>query len=219
MYHSILLASASPRRRELLAQVGYLPVVEVADVDERRLEGEHPKELCVRLAVAKVQAVAARAAARRPVVAATGERDLSDTPRTAVGADTVVWTEEGVLLEKPVDRADSLRMLAALSGRYHEVTTGVAIAETFEGRLLASFSVTTRVHFRVLSEAEQLAYADTSEPYDKAGGYGIQGLAALFVDRIEGSYANVVGLPVEELHSRLLALGRVAGLPWQGQWC
>jgi septum formation protein len=131
----------------------------------------------------------------------------------------VVWTEEGVLLEKPVDRADSLRMLAALSGRYHEVTTGVAIAETFEGRLLASFSVTTRVHFRLLSEAERVAYADTSEPYDKAGGYGIQGLAALFVDRIEGSYANVVGLPVEELHSRLLALGRVAGLPWEGQWC
>lgn len=219
MYHRLLLASASPRRKELLAQVGYEPVVEVADVDESRLAGEHPTDLCVRLATAKVLAVAMRAAARRRPSDGSVMRDLGDTPRTAVGADTVVWTDEGALLEKPVDRADSMRMLAALSGRYHQVTTGVAIAETFEGRLLASFAVTTRVHFRAMSEAEQAAYAATKEPYDKAGGYGIQGLAALFVDRIEGSYANVVGLPVEELHARLVSLGRVPGLPWEGQWC
>ncbi len=219
MYHRILLASASPRRKELLAQVGYLPIVEVADVDESRLAGEHPTDLCVRLATAKVTAVAARAAARRQPLGDAMARDLGETPRTAVGADTVVWTDDGALLEKPADRADSLRMLEALSGGYHSVTTGVAIAETFEGRLLASFAVTTRVRFRETSAAEREAYAATTEPYDKAGGYGIQGLAALFVDRIEGSYANVVGLPVEALHARLVSLGRVAGLPWEGQWC
>lgn len=219
MHHRILLASASPRRRELLAQVGYLPVVEVADVDEARREGEHPTELCVRLATAKVQVVAARAAARRVTPAGGLMRDLGDTPRTAVGADTVVWREGGLLLEKPADREDSLRMLAALSGRTHCVTTGVAIAETFEGRLLASFAVTTQVRFRVMTEAEMLGYAATQEPYDKAGGYGIQGLAALFVAGIEGSYTNVVGLPVEVLHEKLVALGRVPALPWEGQWC
>lgn len=219
MHHRILLASASPRRRELLTQVGYLPVVEVADVEETRRDGEHPTALCERLASAKVTVVAARAAQRRQPPSDALTRDLGDTPRTAVGADTVVWSEAGLLLEKPLDREDSLRMLRALSGRTHRVTTGVAIAETFSGRLLESFTVTTVVRFRAMTEAEMLGYAATREPYDKAGGYGIQGLAALFVESIEGSYTNVVGLPVEVLHARLVALGRVPGLPWEGQWC
>jgi septum formation protein len=185
----LVLASASPRRRELLARLGLEFEVRPADADETPLAGETPEAMVLRLALAK-----ARAAAR------PGE--------AALGADTVVAVD-GVLLGKPADDADARRMLAALSGRAHEVWTGVAVVEVPSGaggrRRERARACRTEVVFRSLSAAEIDAYVASGEPRDKAGAYAIQGGAAAFVARVEGDFTNVVGLPlplVEELLGR-----------------
>lgn len=180
----LVLASGSPRRREMLARLGLELEIRPVDLDETPRGGEDATALAVRLAREKAEAAA------RP-----GELVLA--------ADTVV-TLEGELLGKPTDREDARRMLRTLSAREHRVVTGVAIrdrrsepAATVEG------SASTSVGFALLDEATLDAYVATGEGDDKAGAYAVQGLAALFVDRIEGSWSNVVGLPLHVV-ARLL---------------
>lgn len=171
----LLLASASPRRRELLERAGIPCDVDPVDVEERRMPDETPHEYVERLARAK----AAAAAARHP-------------ERVVLGADTIV-VADGEVLEKPMDDADAARMLRRLANRAHDVLTGIALAHRKE---LITDIVDTRVWFAPLTDADVRWYVMSGEPADKAGAYGIQGLASRFVTRIEGSYTNVVGLPV-----------------------
>lgn len=173
---TLLLASASPRRAELLTAAGIRFTVHKVDVDEAPLPGEHPEQHVRRLALEK----AAAAATARPEA-------------VVLGADTVV-TIDGAILGKPRDDRDAAAMLRRLSGRDHEVFTGIALA--VPGRPIAVDVACTRVWFSVLSPAEVEWYVRSGEPRDKAGAYAIQGLASRFVERIDGSYSNVVGLPV-----------------------
>ena len=173
-------ASASPRRRELLAQIGVPFVTLIASIDETALPGEPAERYVERLAREKALA---------------GLAALSDPADAVVlGADTAVVLD-GRILGKPADRAECLATLAALSGREHQVLTAVALAsaQRIESRVVAS-----RVRFRPLRAGEAEAYWATGEPCDKAGSYGIQGLAAVFVSQLEGSYSAVVGLPLCE---------------------
>lgn len=188
------LASGSPRRRELLAQIGVPFVTLIASIDETALPDEPAQRYVERLAREKAQA--GLATLERPEGA------------VVLGADTAVVLD-GRILGKPNDRADALSTLAALSGREHEVMTAVALAaaDRVESRVVVS-----RVRFRPLRPGEAEAYWATGEPRDKAGGYGIQGLAAVFVSQLEGSYSAVVGLPLCETAQLL----EVFGIPcWQ----
>ena len=178
----LILASASPRRRELLAQAGFIFTVESADVDESRRVNEEPAAYVLRLAVEKAQAVFARRAAE----------DVGDTPLIVLGADTTVVCD-GQILAKPADAADAMRMLRRLSGRTNQVLTGVA-AVTRAG--VVSGVETTEVVFAPIPESDLAAYCATDEPLDKAGAYGIQGYAARWIPRIDGDYFNVMGLPI-----------------------
>ena len=177
----LVLASQSPRRSEILRQAGMEFTVRVADVDESPLAGESPAEYVRRLAAAKAFAI-------EP---ADGE--------TVLGADTTVVID-GEILGKPADAADARRMLARLSGRRHEVLTGICLRR---GTLATCDHATTGVVFAALSSAEIDEYVASGEPMDKAGAYAIQGLAAKFVERIEGDYFNVMGLPVALVYRRL----------------
>ena len=174
----LILASASPRRRELLAQAGYVFEVEAADVDEQERAGEAADAYVRRLAEEKARAVLAR--------------HREDDRLVVLGADTTVVCD-GEILAKPADAAHAMRMLLRLSGRTHEVLTGVAAA-TRAG--VVSGVETTSVTFSEVPEAELAAYCATQEPLDKAGGYGIQGYAARWIPRIDGDYFNVMGLPI-----------------------
>ena len=174
----LYLASASPRRRELLAQLGYAFEVIKVDVPEERQPAEAAEEYVCRLAVAKAEAGWLAGGHSLP----------------ALGSDTIVVLEQQVL-EKPRDEADAARMLRALSGREHQVMTAVALAVSGQTHCQL---VTTNVTFRALSDEEIAAYWRTGEPADKAGSYGIQGIAGKFVSRIDGSYSAVVGLPLLE---------------------
>jgi septum formation protein len=178
----LVLASRSPRRADLLAAAGFAFSVEPADVDEGRQPDETPDAYVCRVARAKAQLVAAR----RP-------HDV------IIAADTVVVIDS-LVLGKPADDADAAEMLRRLAGRAHEVLTGVAVEAL--GRCEVGIDRTT-VHFSELTDADIAWYVASGEPADKAGAYGIQGLASRFVPRIEGSYTNVVGLPVA-LVTRLL---------------
>lgn len=177
----LVLASKSPRRQEILRAAGIPFVVRAADVPEVRQPGESPVDYVRRLAEDKALAV--------PML--SGE--------VILGADTTVVIDDHVL-EKPRDIADALRMLKLLSGREHEVITGVCLRS--EARKIVD-AATTRVHFVRLTQEEVEAYAASGEPMDKAGAYAIQGLASKFIDRIDGDYFNVVGLPVALVHLRL----------------
>jgi septum formation protein len=177
---TLYLASASPRRRELLAQIAVPCVTQIASIDETPLPGEQPEAYVERLARGKAHA---------------GLAALSNsTDAVVLGADTAVVLD-GQILGKPLDFEDFRRMLAGLSGRSHQVMTAVALVSR---QAEAARVVCSDVTFRYLSEAEICAYWASGEPCDKAGGYGIQGLAAIFVSRIEGSYSAVVGLPLCE---------------------
>jgi septum formation protein len=176
----LLLASASPRRRELLAQIAVPCVTQIAAIDENPLPDEPAAAYVERLAREKARA---------------GLAALSESVDAVVlGADTAVVLD-GRILGKPADFAESRAMLQALSGRSHQVLTAVALAG---GGREAARVVASSVTFRVLGEAEIAAYWASGEPCDKAGSYGIQGLAAVFVRRLEGSYSAVVGLPLCE---------------------
>ncbi|MCK0714572.1 Maf family protein [Chromohalobacter sarecensis] len=182
---SLRLASASPRRRELLASIGVTLEVAPADIDETPWEGEVPGAYVERLAREKAQAGAA------------------GTSLPTLGADTAVVLEQRIL-GKPRDREDAVAMLTALSGTTHDVMTGVAVAGP---RGVLSVCVTTRVTLRSLSAHEIDAYWRSGEPVDKAGAYAIQGLAAIFVEHIEGSHSAVVGLPLFETAKLLTRQG------------
>lgn len=187
----LCLASASPRRRELLEQIGVPHIVHPADLDESHLAGESPANYVERLARAKAEAVWRQ---RRAV----GAPDLP-----VLGADTTV-TIDGRVLGKPVDEAALLAMFERLSGREHEVWSGVALASVAG---IASSRSCTRVKFRIVETAEVRRYWATGEPADKAGGYAIQGYGAVFVEGIAGSYSGVVGLPLAETARLLVAAG------------
>jgi septum formation protein len=184
----LILASASPRRRELLAQAGFSFTVESADVDESRREGEEPGVYVLRLAVEKARAVFARHPSHDDETVVNGAPDVL----VVLGADTSVVLD-GEILGKPADAADAARMLRRLSGRTHQVLTGVA-AVTRAGVL--SSVETTEVVFAPIPESELAVYCATTEPLDKAGASGIQGYAARWIPRIDGDYFNVMGLPI-----------------------
>ncbi|WP_353232880.1 Maf family protein [Pseudomonas helleri] len=179
----LFLASGSPRRRELLTQIGVPFQVVSASIDETPLPDECPAAYVERLARAKARA------GREHLLGAS-----VSAPFCVLGADTAVVLDDQIL-GKPVDEADALSMLMALSGREHEVLTAIAIlaAERCETRVVRS-----RVSFRTISQQEAALYWASGEPQDKAGGYAIQGLAAVFVAGLNGSYSGVVGLPVCE---------------------
>jgi septum formation protein len=181
----IVLASQSPRRRELLANAGIAFEIRPAGIEEKPLEGEPPEQHVIRLAREKAEAVRAR------------------EDEFVLAADTTVVVD-GEILEKPHSPQEAERMLRLLHGRDHFVLTGVCLRH--HGRLWTA-AESTRVWFIPLRDEEILAYARSGEPLDKAGGYAIQGLASRFVDRIEGCYFNVVGLPVSRVYRMLRAAG------------
>ena len=184
----VYLASASPRRSELLRQIGVPFEVRPADVAEEAKPGERAEPYVVRVAVAKADAVWAAVRAE---------------PRPVLAADTAVVLD-GEILGKPEVAAEAAAMLARLSGRTHRVLTAVALrhADGIETQLSDS-----EVRFRATTAAERLAYCATGEPFDKAGGYGIQGYAAVFVEELKGSYSGVVGLPLFETAALLARCG------------
>lgn len=191
----LYLASASPRRRELLLQIGLAHTVLRVPAPPGEDEPQHPGE-----AACDYVRRTARDKAERGQAWLHSQR-LPDLPLLA--ADTTVILD-GIVLGKPADRADALRMLAALSGREHEVHTAVALCH--QGRLYEDVSI-TRVRMRVLEQTELQRYCDSGEPDGKAGAYGIQGLAGAFVSHIAGSYTGVMGLPIYETASLLRSAG------------
>ncbi|SIT02789.1 Maf family protein [Neptunomonas antarctica] len=183
----LILASASPRRKELLAQIGVVFEQCNVDIDETVLPAERPEDYVRRLACEKSQQGSQQNASQWAVL----------------GADTTVVVD-GKILGKPVSKEDSLVMLKQLSGRTHQVMTGVAL--TYQGQT-DSQVVVTHVTFKTLDPVLCQRYWQTGEPCDKAGGYGIQGFGAVFVEKIEGSYSNVVGLPLAETAELLCKTG------------
>jgi septum formation protein len=183
----LILASASPRRSQLLAQIGVPHDVRPADVDEALRPGEAPRSYALRVATDKAEVGWARSGGRTPVLAAD----------TAVACD-------GVLYAKPADRADCQRILGALQGRTHEVLTAIALRHA--GGLATALQV-SRVTFRALTRDEIDRYWESGEPADKAGAYGIQGFGAVFVTHLEGSFSGVMGLPLAETAALLGAAG------------
>jgi len=184
----IILASSSPRRADLLRTVGVDFEVAPSPVQERPHAGEAPADYITRLARAKVIGIARQR-----------ERGL------VIGADTIVVLD-GKILGKPADEAEAARMLRSLAGRWHAVMTGVALYDVATAQEVADYDKTL-VRFCQLSEAEIAWYVKTGEPMDKAGAYGIQGLAGLFVEEVAGNYFNVVGLPLPLVYRLARRLG------------
>jgi septum formation protein len=187
----LILASASPRRAELLRNAGIAFTVEPAHVPEQSMPDEPPLEYAQRLARDKANAIFA-----------------SRPDSVVLGADTVVVADEH-LLEKPLDRVDAARMLRLLSGRSHQVITGVCVVASGFERTEAEV---TEVRFSNLSDEEIATYVATGEPMDKAGAYAIQGIASRWVERIDGCYFNVVGLPMPRVYRMLRKLERKNGI-------
>src|SRR5579863_4681932 len=188
----LILASSSPRRAEVMRNAGFVFEVHPADVDETRLPHESAEDYVRRVAQAKAHTVAARARA-------AGERAI------VIAADTTV-VAEGQILAKPEDAADARRMLGLFNGKTHEVLTALCVINIPAAK--ESLHVEkTRVEFLKMSEEEIADYIQTGEPFDKAGAYGIQGIAGRFATRIEGCYFNVLGLPLSRLWTTLQALG------------
>ena len=195
----VVLASSSPRRRELLSLIGIAHEVRPADIDERPLPGETPDAHCERLAREKAVALA----------------DDAGRGALVIGGDTIVVVDDRIL-GKPRDEADAMDMLRTLSGRTHDVLTAVAVMR--QGRVESGVE-RVRVTFRALDATEIAAYIATREPMDKAGAYGIQGYGATIVERIEGDYFAVMGLAINRL-IRLMArvgvryeFGRLIAVP------
>ena len=184
----VILASNSPRRKELLTQMGMNFTADPADVDERVLPGEGAEEYAVRVALDKARVAAARAGIG-----------------IIIAADTIVVLDD-TILGKPADARDAERMLTMLSGRFHRVITGLTVMDAGTGMTRTCVAITS-VWFRTLSLAEITSYISTGEPFDKAGAYGIQGKGALLVQKIEGCYFNVVGLPLSLLGEMLREFG------------
>ena len=217
----LILASASPRRRNLLKQAGYDFTVEVSDAEETLIEGT-PADLVRHLSSLKAEAVAARylvqdqglgknhlsdhlSVVDTPVIVPADSADAA--PLIVIGADTVVALGDEIL-GKPEDEQDAFRMLRALSGRTHQVYTGVTLIRLTEGHITGrkTFAERTDVSMREIPDQEIFDYIAGGEPMDKAGAYGIQGQAAVFIPAISGDYSNVVGLPLCRLAEELARL-------------
>lgn len=183
MFEKIILASASPRRRDLLTQAGYRHEVIVSNIEEKRRSGERPEDYVQRNAKEKALAVCHT----QPLVAANS---------LVLAADTIVVAFDNEVLEKPSDANEARRMLGKLSAKTHRVMTGYALCNGTTGEVIECKTVQTQVLFRQLFPDEIDRYIASGEPFDKAGSYGIQGQALTFVESIEGSYTNVVGLPM-----------------------
>ena len=175
----IILASQSPRRRELLSELGFTFEIIVPDICEDLIDGLSPAEFAAELSRRKLEAVA----------------NMHGNADVIIAADTIV-SINGEILNKPTDEAEAFKMLRTLSGGWHSVFTGLSVMLNGE---ITTQVCETRVKFRKLSDEEIRAYIRTGEPFDKAGGYGIQGAAGDFVESYDGSYTNVVGLPTEML--------------------
>jgi septum formation protein len=186
MFEKIVLASASPRRRELLKAAGFEYEVIVANIEEKRRQGERPEDYVQRNAKEKALAVCST----QPFAVAKA---------IVLAADTIVVAFDNEVLEKPVDADDARRMLGKLSARTHRVLTGFALCNGTTGEIIECRTVQTQVLFRNLFADEVEQYISSGEPFDKAGSYGIQGQALTFVESIEGSYTNVVGLPMSHV--------------------
>jgi len=182
----LVLASASPRRAALLREAGWAFEVAPVDLDETLRTGETAQAHVERLAQAKAAAAASK-----------------DPEAVVLGADTTVVVQ-GQVLGKPLDSADAARMLRLLSGRTHDVLTGICLRKGLRSLVHVESS---RVRIAALSDAEIEWYIGTGEPFDKAGGYAVQGLASRFIEAVDGSYSNVVGLPVASVNSLLKQLG------------
>jgi septum formation protein len=198
----LVLASASPRRRELLTQAGFTFQMHPAHIPEEPYPGEDPLTYVMRLAREKAQVVYRELTALEGS-AREGHPDRQ-SPLAVLGADTTVTLDDHIL-GKPEDAADAARMLQLLSGRMHRVMTGVALVTADRVEVGAE---TTAVTFLALSDAEIAAYVATGEPMDKAGAYAIQGRAARWIPRIEGCYFNVVGLPLARVSTMLKSCER-----------
>ncbi|MFP5277354.1 MAG: Maf family protein [Acidobacteriota bacterium] len=185
----LVLASASPRRRELLTQAGYTFAVRPAHINENLRPEEDPIAYVTRLAREKAEVIFRELSAQE---AKQSDNCANSDPLCVLGADTTV-TLDNHILAKPENEADAARMLRLLSGRTHRVITGVALATQAGTQVAAEV---TAVRFNTLSDEEIAAYVVTDEPMDKAGAYAIQGRAARWIPRIEGCYFNVVGLPL-----------------------
>ena len=182
----LVLASGSPRRKEILNTMGIEFTVDISDVDET-FDGA-PQDAVLELSRRKAVAVAAR-----------------HPDALVLAADTLVYAEK--TLGKPENRAHAVEMLKELSGKWHSVFTGLTLVNTTDGRIQQRVCE-TRVHFAEMTDEEIEAYANSKEPLDKAGAYAIQGLGGMFIDRIEGSYSNVVGLPMSVLREMLAQNGK-----------
>jgi len=191
---SLILVSASPRRSDLLRQAGLAFTVRPADIDETPLPDEAPGDLAMRLACAKARALPA-----------------PEGPALAIAADTVVAID-GTTLGKPRDPEEARRMLRLLSGRTHRVITAVALRALPE-ETLVSERTESLVTFVPMTGEEIAWYAATGEGMDKAGAYALQGIGAFFIASIEGSYTNVIGLPLERLHPHLRRFGLIEPAP------
>ena len=203
----LILASASPRRRELLTQAGYTFEVHPAHIPEDPYPNEDPIAYVTRLAREKAEAVFAEIAKNHAGAGAPGPSHLGTgeniaAPQVVLGADTTV-TLDNHILGKPESPADAARMLRLLSGRTHRVITGIAVVTATRTEVAAEV---TAVKFLTLSDEEIAAYIATGEPMDKAGAYAIQGRAARWIPRIEGDYFNVVGLPLALVSTLLESL-------------
>ena len=196
---TIILGSASPRRRELLAQIGAEFEVRVSNKEEI-YHSTVPEEIVKELALMKAENVAEELAEENSAGAVKST--------VVIGADTIVVLD-GKILGKPADEADAVRMLNSLQGRRHDVYTGVAVLDYDENgeKHVYNYSVGTAVHVNGMTDEEIRAYVKTKDPLDKAGAYGIQGRFAAHIDRIEGDYYNVVGLPVSRVYRTLRELG------------
>ncbi len=197
----IILASGSPRRLELCRQIGFEPIVVVSNIPEERASDESPAEYTRRLASDKGADVAEKL---------DGD---ADAPDWILSADTIVELD-GDVLEKPADEDEAVEMLLRLSGREHQVITSFAWRSRATGRLLVRSS-TANVWFRSIDESSARRYAQTGEPMDKAGAYGIQDLGGVFVDRIDGSFFTVVGLPIAEVVEALRSIDGLGPFPFR----
>ena len=190
----LILASQSPRRRDLLSTVGIPFTIKAADIDETSLPGELPEAFAERLAREKAEASAA------------AFNTTEENHPWFLAADTIVVRDNDIL-GKPKDKEDARAMIGSLQGRSHRVITGVCLYRGGETPVCESFISTTRVTFKAMDAEEIEGYISTDEPYDKAGAYAAQGIGSFFIHRVEGSYTNVVGLPLSDTVDLLRRLG------------
>lgn len=187
----LVLASASPRRQRFLRELGLDFLIKSASIDERNLPGESPEDFVLRMAKEKAEVIA-----------------LQHPESYVLAADTIVVLD-GKILGKPADAADAEAMLGKMSGKSHEVLTGFCLCRRRSKPLFVCRAVKTKVFFRSLSDELIAAYVSTREPLDKAGSYGLQGRGGFLVEKIDGSYSNVIGLPLAEVVEELLCAGVV----------